>query len=124
MNVRDTPQGATFEVRVQPRAKRTAILGVLDGRLKIALASPPVDGRANEELQRFFAELFSVPRSAVTLLAGESSRNKRVAVSNRTSAQIRAAIEPALHRPASLPSPKRSSGFAQAGRSLTEGRPV
>ena len=61
VKVRDTQQGTVFEVRVQPRAKRTTILGVLDGRLKIALASPPVDGRANEELREFLQN-FSVSR--------------------------------------------------------------
>lgn len=96
VNVRDTPQGAIFEVRVQPRAKRTAVLGVLDGRLKIALASPPIDGRANENLQRCFAELFNVSRSAVILLAGEHSRIKRVLISNHRSTEVRSAIEHAL----------------------------
>ncbi|MHB1796095.1 MAG: DUF167 domain-containing protein [Acidobacteriaceae bacterium] len=93
VHVRDTPQGAVFEVRVHPRAKRTAIVGILDGRLKIALASPPVDGRANEELQRFFSKLFNAPRSAVVLLAGEHARNKRVLIAERNSAAILAAIE-------------------------------
>ena len=96
VNVRDTPQGATFEVRVQPRAKRTAILGVLDGRLKVALASPPIDGRANEELQRCLAELFHVPRGTVILLAVERSRTKLVLISKRESNAIRPAIEQAL----------------------------
>ncbi len=90
--VRDTAQGASFEVRVQPRAKRTAIVGILDSRLKIALAASPVDGCANQELQRFFAELFHVPRSAVSLLAGEHGRNKRVVIAKRT-AEISAVIQ-------------------------------
>lgn len=96
INVRDTPQGAVFEVRVHPRAKRTAITGILDGRVKLALASPPIEGRANEEMQRFFAKLFGVPRSAVVLLAGEHARNKRVMISHRESAAILPAIEQAL----------------------------
>jgi hypothetical protein len=103
LSLRDTPQGAVFEVRVHPRAKRTAITGILDGRLKLALASPPVDGRANEELQQFFAKLFNVSRSAVVLLAGEHARNKRVMISQRGGAAIRPAIRQALA--ASNPSP-------------------
>jgi uncharacterized protein (TIGR00251 family) len=94
--IRDTPQGAVFQVRVQPRAKRTAIIAVIDGRLKIALAAPPVDGRANEELQRFLAEVFKVSRTSVGLLAGEHSRDKRIAIAHRTSTQISSAIELAL----------------------------
>jgi hypothetical protein len=103
LSLRDTPQGAVFEVRVHPRAKRTAITGILDGRLKLALASPPVDGRANEELQQFFAKLFNVSRSAVVLLAGEHARNKRVMISQQGGAAIRPAIRQALA--ASNPSP-------------------
>lgn len=91
--VRDTAQGAVFEARVHPRAKRTEVLRVLDGRLKIALASPPVDGRANQELVRFLAEMFGVPRSSVCILAGEQGRNKRIAVAQRTAAQIAEALD-------------------------------
>jgi hypothetical protein len=96
IRLRDTPQGAVFEVRVHPRAKGTAITGILDGRVKLALASPPVEGRANEELQRFFAKLFKVSRRAVVLLAGEHARNKRVLIAERDGAAILAAIEQAL----------------------------
>ncbi|MHB1959310.1 MAG: DUF167 domain-containing protein [Acidobacteriaceae bacterium] len=96
VHVRDTPQGAVFEVRVHPRAKRTAITGILDGRVKLALASPPVDGRANEEMQRFFAKLFGVPRSGVVLLAGEHARDKRVLIADRDAAVILAVIEQVL----------------------------
>jgi uncharacterized protein (TIGR00251 family) len=85
-----------IEVHVHPRAKRTAIVGILDGRLKMALASPPVDGRANEELQRFFTKLFGVPRSGVVLLTGEHTRNKRVLIAERDTTAILAAIEQAL----------------------------
>lgn len=96
IRIRDTPQGAVFEVHVHPRAKRTAITGILDGRVKLALASPPVDGRANEEMQRFFAKLFDVSRSSVVLLAGEHARDKRVLISERNWAAILAVIERAL----------------------------
>jgi uncharacterized protein (TIGR00251 family) len=85
-----------FEVHVHPRAKRTAIMGILDGRVKLALASPPVDGRANEELRRFFATLFEVSPSAVQLVGGEHSRDKRVLIAERNSAAILAVIEQTL----------------------------
>jgi len=94
--VRDSSHGAIFEVRVQPRAKRTAVLGVLEGRLKIALTAPPVDGRANEYLIEFLAEIFGVPRSSVRLLGGERSRNKRVEIAHRSAAQLSALIAPQL----------------------------
>ena len=93
LRIRDTTQGAVFEVHVHPRAKRTAITGILDGRVKLALASPPVDGRANEELQAFFARLFGVSRSAVQLVGGEHTRDKRVLIADRDGAAILAVIE-------------------------------
>lgn len=96
LSLLDLPQGVVFEVHVLPHSKRTAITGILDGRLKVALASPPVDGRANEELQRYFAKLFKVSRSAVVNLAGEHARNKRVMISQRDGATIIAAIEQVL----------------------------
>jgi uncharacterized protein len=74
----------SFSVRVQPRASRTAILGEFGDALKIAVAAPPVEGKANEALIRFFAELFEVPRSAVEIVGGRASRNKVVRVSGMT----------------------------------------
>lgn len=67
-------------LRVQPRASRDAVAGPAAGRLRVRLAAPPVDGAANDRLQRFLAEAFDVPRARVTLLAGAASRNKQVAV--------------------------------------------
>ena len=70
-------------VRVQPGASRTGPAGPtgVDGaELKIRLASPPVDGRANDELVRWLAKELGVPRSAVTLLRGQTSRSKVVRV--------------------------------------------
>jgi uncharacterized protein len=96
LRIRDTPQGVTFEVHVHPRAKRTAITGVLNGRVKLALASPPVDCRANEELQRFLSRLFEVPRRAVQLVGGEHTRDKRVLIAELNGAAILAVIEEEL----------------------------
>jgi uncharacterized protein (TIGR00251 family) len=86
--IHDTPSGATFAIRVQPRAKKNAINGEIGDALKISLTAPPVEGRANEACIRFFAELLQVPRSSVTIAAGESSRNKIVRVEALTAAQI------------------------------------
>lgn len=70
----------TFSVRVQPRASRSEVVGELDGALKIRLAAPPVDGEANEELIRFLAKLFGVSRSQVSILSGQTSKNKLIRV--------------------------------------------
>jgi uncharacterized protein (TIGR00251 family) len=72
--------GYTLALHVQPGARRTAVVGPHGARLKLAVASPPVDGRANAALIAFLAERFGVPRARVTVLAGANSREKRVSV--------------------------------------------
>ena len=71
---------ARITLRVHPRAKRTALKGRFGEAYKLDLAAPPLDGKANEECLRFFAELAGVPRSGVRILSGLSSRNKVVEV--------------------------------------------
>jgi hypothetical protein len=67
-------------VHVQPRARRTELVGRHGDSLKIRLAAPPVDGAANDALVRFLAERLGVPRSAVRIASGAGSRTKVVAV--------------------------------------------
>ena len=92
MIVRDTPAGATFQVRVQPRARKNAIVGEIGDALKLALTAPPVDGRANEACIEFFAELLNVPRSSVTIAAGRSSRNKVIRVARLSADEVRSRL--------------------------------
>lgn len=70
--------GVTFSVRVQPRASSSGVTGEIDGALKIRLAAPPVDGEANDELVRLLAKLFSIPRANVSILGGQTSKNKLI----------------------------------------------
>ncbi len=71
---------ARLTVKVHPRAKRSAIAGRLGEAWKLSLAAPPVDGKANEECVRFFAELAGVPRSRVRIVMGLTSRLKVVEI--------------------------------------------
>ena len=71
---------ARITVKVHPRARRTAIAGRLGDAWKLDLAAPPVDGKANDECIRFFAELAHVPRSRVTIMLGLTSRTKVVEI--------------------------------------------
>ena len=71
---------ARITVKVHPRARRTAIAGRLGDAWKLDLAAPPVDGKANDECVRFFAELARVPRSRVTIVLGSTSRTKVVEI--------------------------------------------
>lgn len=77
-----------FAVRVVPRASTTGIAGEHDGALKIRIASPPVDGAANQELVRFLAKHFGVARGDVEIVAGLSSKNKRVSIKNLSPARF------------------------------------
>jgi hypothetical protein len=65
-----------------------------DAVFKIALAAPPVEGRANEALVAYLADTLDVPRSAVEIIAGQQSRNKVVRVTGRTATQVAAAFKP------------------------------
>jgi uncharacterized protein len=98
--VKETEHGASFLVRVAPRASRTAVAGVFgegsDGALKIALQAPAIEGRANAALIEFLAELLSTPRAAIEIASGARARNKRIVVRGRTLAEVKAAIEKAL----------------------------
>jgi uncharacterized protein len=87
--VRDTAAGVTFTVKVQPRARKNAITGVVGDALKLALTAPPVDGRANEACIKFFANLLDVPRSSVTIASGKTSRNKVIRVAGLTADEVR-----------------------------------
>jgi len=77
-------EGCTLAVRVQPGAKKTAFAGFYgensETRVKIALQAPPIDGRANEALIAFLAEVFGLPRSAVAIQHGQTSRSKLVSL--------------------------------------------
>jgi uncharacterized protein (TIGR00251 family) len=69
-----------FWVRVKPRASKSRVLGPKLGKLEVAVAAPPVDGEANEELVRVLSEHLGVGRRAVSIVSGEASRNKLVSV--------------------------------------------
>ena len=73
-----------FKARVQPRARRTEIAGEQAGALKLRVAAPPVNGKANEECRRFLARLFKIASSAVEIVSGDSSRDKTIRIRNIT----------------------------------------
>ena len=71
----------TLEIHAQPGAKHTEVAGIHGGALKIRIASPPVEGKANDELRRFLADAFAVPLRNVMLVRGESGRRKTLHIS-------------------------------------------
>ena len=76
----ETAKGITFAVKVHPRARKNAITGIVGEALKLALTAPPVEGRANQAVLEFFADLFAIQRSSVTIASGETSRNKVIRI--------------------------------------------
>lgn len=73
-----------ISVHAQPGAKREGIVGEYNARLKIALITPPVDGKANAALIKFLSKKLGVPRANITLLSGDTSRDKRLAIEGLT----------------------------------------
>jgi hypothetical protein len=84
--LKEVPGGVELLVLVQPRASRTKLVGEHDGRLKIALAAPPVDGEANAALIGFLSDELSVRKSELELLDGQTGRRKRLLVRGVTAA--------------------------------------
>ena len=72
-----------------PRASKSEIVGVVDGSLKVRISAPPVDGAANEEVVKVLAKAFSVAKSNVSIVSGETSKTKRVRVIGATPEQLR-----------------------------------
>ena len=85
---RRTDQGWLISVHAQPGAKKSAAAGLHGDALKIRIAAPPVEGKANDALTAFVAKALGVPRRAVSIVKGESSREKLLLVAD-------AAVEPA-----------------------------
>ncbi len=88
IDIMEAPDGITFGVRVTPRASRDAIDGEHQGALKVRVTAPPVDDRANQALRRLLAKRLKVPLSAVKILGGEKSRNKRVHIAGISLQQV------------------------------------
>jgi uncharacterized protein len=80
----ETSDGVLLAIHVQPNASRSSYVGLHGEALKIRLASPPVDGAANEALCRFLSEQLTVPISQVIIRAGYGARRKRVLVKGVT----------------------------------------
>jgi hypothetical protein len=87
--IHESAAGVTFAVKIHPRAKKDGITGELGDALKLSLTAPPVEGKANEACIEFFAKLLKVPRSSITIAAGQTSRNKVIRVAGLTAQQVR-----------------------------------
>ena len=94
--LQESAKGISFAVKVHPRGRKNAITGTVGDALKLALTAPPVEGKANQALIEFFAELFAIPRSSVTIASGETSRNKMVRVAGLSRDSVKQRLSTAL----------------------------
>ena len=93
IRVHESAEGVTFTVKVQPNARRNAVVGELGDALKISLSAPPLDGRANQACIEFFSQALRVPKSAVSVLSGRSNRRKLIRVTGITAPQLRERLQ-------------------------------
>ena len=92
LQIKETDTAVTIRVRAQPRASRTEIIGEHDGALKIRIAAPPLNGKANEECRRFLAKLLDVSATSVEIISGETSRDKIVRIQNISARRVLEAL--------------------------------
>jgi uncharacterized protein (TIGR00251 family) len=91
--IRETTTGVEIEIRVIPRARKTALGGVRDGALLVRLAAPPIDNAANETLKVFLGDLLHVPIRAIRIISGERSRRKRVSIAGIGGDEVRRRVQ-------------------------------
>lgn len=80
LRLQETEEGITFRALIQPRASKNMIAGIHDDALKIKLTAPPVEGAANKMCISFLAKCLGLPKSAVDIRSGRSSRKKRILI--------------------------------------------
>jgi uncharacterized protein (TIGR00251 family) len=90
----DVPDGCTLTIRLHPGARKNAVTGVHAEAVKIALTTPPVDGKANEALIAFLAEALRLPQARIAIVSGLTSRSKQLRITGRSAAEIAAALFP------------------------------
>ncbi len=69
-----------LSIHVQPRSSRTGIVGIYDNKLKVKITAAPIDGKANADVYKLFAKLFGVAKSKITIINGQTSRNKNILI--------------------------------------------
>lgn len=97
MSSRPPPSGqtaATLAIRVRPNARKTEVLGYHEGKLTVAVAAPPLEGKANEALLTYLADVLGLGRGQLSLRRGSRSRDKLVMVEGLAPQQIAARLAP------------------------------
>ncbi len=90
--LRETPEGVTLKVKVKPKAKRSAILGVRGDALLVSVTAPPERGKANQAVVELLARALTVPRSAITIIAGETHPEKVLKIQGISASDVQAKL--------------------------------
>lgn len=85
--------GATIDILVSPRASKSRVVGLHDGRVKVQIAALPADGEANEEVIALFSRALGVPRAQVQLQSGSTGKRKRLLVRGITPIEVALRLE-------------------------------
>ena len=93
--LQETKDGAVLTVKAVPRAAKSEIAGIDDEWLRVRIKAPPVDGKANEALVKFFAEFFSRPKGSVSIVSGDTARLKRIKISGLAADKAKEALSAA-----------------------------
>ena len=70
--------GVKLHLFIQPKSSKNEIVGIHDGKLKIKITAPPVDGKANAALVEFLSDIFEIPKRQIEITKGDTGRNKTV----------------------------------------------
>lgn len=76
----ETSEGVIISLHVQPQAPKSQIIGEYNNCLKVKIKAPPVDGKANDEIIRFFSEILHCPKNNIEILKGDKSKQKKILV--------------------------------------------
>lgn len=93
MFCQEHPDGVVIKIKVQPRASKSRIAGVLGDALKVTLTAPPVDGAANAACIEFFSRLMDLPKNRIEIISGQTGRTKLLKIFGIKSADLKEKIE-------------------------------
>lgn len=92
MFCQEHPDGVVIKIKVQPRASKSRIAGLLGDSLKVTLTAPPVDGAANMACIEFFARLMGLPKNRIEIISGQTGRTKLLKIFGIKSADLKEKI--------------------------------
>lgn len=88
LQLKESPDGVTINVKLQPRASKNEIQGISENALRVRLTSPPVDGEANAACIAFLGQIFGIAKSKITIVSGQTSRNKVIKLAGVSQQQV------------------------------------